>query len=76
MSFDKKKKHYAKSAVSLNPFRAGRFLSTESKGLNYSVGLSQSLSSRAMSFDNNFLKDLAEEELSQSLSSRAMSFDF
>ena len=37
--------------------------------------MSQSLSSRAMSFDNNFLKDLAEEELSQSLSSRAMSFD-
>ena len=36
---------------------------------------SQSLSSRAMSFDEAWDRELTEEDLSQSLSIRAMSFD-
>ena len=54
MSFDKKKKHYAKSAVSLNPFRAGRCLSTAKVEIKVEPYPSQSLSSRAMSFDRNW----------------------
>ena len=37
--------------------------------------LSQSLSSRAMSFDGGYMATLTLRDLSQSLSSRAMSFD-
>ena len=84
----------------LNPFRAGRCLSTNvAEGLeSYAVSIpfeqgdvfrqaktlqlhaeiykSQSLSSRAMSFDNTKTESLRLEAIkSQSLSSRAMSFD-
>ena len=60
----------------LNPFRAGRCLSTESaiQGL-VSLGRSQSLSSRAMSFDHLKTDKFKPLGMSQSLSSRAMSFD-
>ena len=59
----------------LNPFRAGRCLSTF-RGFIVSDHhvMSQSLSSRAMSFDLT-QHNLTKEQLSQSLSSRAMSFD-
>ena len=75
MSFDKKPSVILNKDKCLNPFRAGRCLSTLYIGDLLCSDLSQSLSSRAMSFDqygcdlHNFLFK------SQSLSSRAMSFD-
>ena len=58
----------------LNPFRAGRCLSTETF-VNLPLTLtSQSLSSRAMSFDPDRRRKHNSKQ-SQSLSSRAMSFD-
>ena len=46
-------------------------------GLNTAVrSMSQSLSSRAMSFDQVFENQLRRDARSQSLSSRAMSFDY
>ena len=45
----------ATAFFSLNPFRAGRCLSTVKRAENLDIDLpSQSLSSRAMSFDKNF----------------------
>ena len=60
----------------LNPFRAGRCLSTHHYGIGYQPLIkSQSLSSRAMSFDLDDLQCYVVLKGSQSLSSRAMSFD-
>ena len=60
----------------LNPFRAGRCLSTYMlKSIKMCRKLSQSLSSRAMSFDEVRRIVYRAVEASQSLSSRAMSFD-
>ena len=99
MSFDLDKTVKDAVAFSLNPFRAGRCLSTnksvigspsifvsipfeqgdvfrrESEDDWIAFGSSQSLSSRAMSFDRDHKNYLEEYDLSQSLSSRAMSFD-
>ena len=61
--------------MGLNPFRAGQCLSTnDNRSLLTKIAESQSLSSRAMSFDVGTLA-IAEEAMSQSLSFRAMSFD-
>ena len=52
MSFDlTKHMKYMVVNMSLNPFRAGRCLSTTTAGQGGFVTLSQSLSIRAMSFD-------------------------
>ena len=59
----------------LNPFRAGQGLSTFRTGKFNSIFRSQSLSSRAGSFDGANTYKLFENEVSQSLSSRAGSFD-
>ena len=74
MSFDKlcgRRKHLK----GLNPFRAGRCLSTKLVFINSPRKASQSLSSRAMSFDEVRRIVYRAVEASQSLSSRAMSFD-
>ena len=64
------------AVASLNPFRAGRCLSTDAiKGIVSLGSTSQSLSSRAMSFDSLLGTSIQATEESQSLSSRAMSFD-
>ena len=52
MSFDKVQKAKTLQLRGLNPFRAGRCLSTPLSLLWEKQGKSQSLSSRAMSFDN------------------------
>ena len=77
MSFDIKIIGKLKEIIdSLNPFRAGRCLSTNMNSENFDLyELSQSLSSRAMSFDEEINKVISDVEKSQSLSSRAMSFD-
>ena len=99
MSFDLDKTVKDAVAFSLNPFRAGRCLSTnksvigspsifvsipfeqgdvfrrESEDDWIAFGSSQSLSSRAMSFDTVICRNIDKNPLSQSLSSRAMSFD-
>ena len=59
----------------LNPFRAGRCLSTLKLVLLRRLLMSQSLSSRAMSFDVYKCDRCDGSTWSQSLSSRAMSFD-
>ena len=54
MSFDLDRTKDETRNLCLNPFRAGRCLSTDSENNNwYICGLSQSLSSRAMSFDRS-----------------------
>ena len=77
MSFDIKIIGKLKEIIdSLNPFRAGRCLSTNMNSENFDLyELSQSLSSRAMSFDSFIIIITMEIQSSQSLSSRAMSFD-
>ena len=99
MSFDSLRDLTTSTITGLNPFRAGRCLSTENKLwhiVNQQVSIpfeqgnvfrpifivkinandeSQSLSSRAMSFDPLILSALYSQLSSQSLSSRAMSFD-
>ena len=76
MSFDICVLVRSQTSTSLNPFWAGRCLSTFIMfGLGQAVRQSQSLSSRAMSFDVCWLALYAFFNLSQSLSSRAMSFD-
>ena len=66
----------ALSQQCLNPFRAGRCLSTFSdERICAWNDKSQSLSSRAMSFDANGALVSSFTSVSQSLSSRAMSFD-
>ena len=99
MSFDLDKTVKDAVAFSLNPFRAGRCLSTnksvigspsifvsipfeqgdvfrrESEDDWIAFGSSQSLSSRAMSFDFDKNRKNWRSQGSQSLSSRAMSFD-
>ena len=64
-----------KISSSLNPFRAGRCLSTHYRKTFRKQNRSQSLSSRAMSFDVVSLGSTIGDASSQSLSSRAMSFD-
>ncbi len=59
----------------LNPFRSGQCLSTVTRRLDEKVQKSQSLSIRAMSFDNLADTVAQAQSLSQSLSIRAMSFD-
>ena len=76
MSFDVKQIYLKKQSTGLNPFRAGRCLSTERQAVEQQRVMSQSLSSRAMSFDFCSEKKTEIMNKSQSLSSRAMSFDF
>ena len=59
----------------LNPFRAGRCLSTLGTGKDNEIRASQSLSFRAMSFDLNIGFAGKNQDGSQSLSIRAISFD-
>ena len=62
--------------MGLNPFRAGQCLSTnDNRSLLTKIAESQSLSSRAMSFDIHSSTYFELLETSQSLSIRAMSFD-
>ena len=64
------------SLLRLNPFRAGRCLSTYGKTKFFScLDESQSLSIRAMSFDFTIVAIMTLLAVSQSLSIRAMSFD-
>ena len=74
MSFDDTLLRDVQKAFRLNPFRAGRCLSTIVALPHELFHVSQSLSSRAMSFDTELPKGVTFK-MSQSLSSRAMSFD-
>ena len=62
------------SLVSI-PFEQGNVFRLIIEVINYIFSVSQSLSSRAMSFDTNTISSLFATVSSQSLSSRAMSFD-
>ena len=65
----------SKNNKSVNPFRSGQCLSTPEEWLEFIQDQSQSLSIRAMSFDDAKVSVLSKFRKSQSLSNRAMSFD-